>query len=73
MSSTRIRAALEELLREGSHESCEHACECFGPGMAGWLAYDDFESNAAGGCWFSECHCATDAQRMAADALMGKK
>ena len=65
-----IRAALASLLAEGKPEYCSRAEECFQDDQAGWLAYDDPESNACGGCWFSLCACASEAQTAAAELLM---
>lgn len=72
MRTTKIRAALEALLAEGKPAYCEHADECFCNDLTGWLAREDPESSACGGCWFTHCSCATEAQRQAADALMGR-
>lgn len=63
--------ALEELLEDGEPlTGCSKAGECFTNDRTGWLAFNDPESNAAGGCWFMECFCASDAQRKASELLM---
>ena len=67
------RLALEELLTEsGALIECGNADQCFSCDQWGWLSYDDPESNSCGGKPWSECFCATEAQRRAADVLNGK-
>lgn len=68
--NSELRAALGSLLADGKPEYCDHADECFQDDQAGWLAYDDPESSACGGCWFSLCLCASEAQTTAAELLM---
>ena len=64
-----LREVLERLLIEGRPEYCDRAYSCFSDGPAGWLAWEDEESSAVGGCLFSLCHCASEAQRDASDLL----
>ena len=66
--------ALQELLEDGETMTrCPKAEECFSDGRTGWLAFEDPVSNAAGGCWFMECYCASDAQRKASELLMKER
>ena len=69
----RLREALENLFEDGepSRSNCGRASECFSSGRCGRGAYETPLENAAGGCWFRECHCMSEAQQNAA-ALLDK-
>ena len=66
----RLREALENLFEE-SEPRCDLAEQCFSSGRCGRGAYETPLENAAGGCWFRECHCMSEAQQNAA-ALLDK-
>ena len=67
----RLREALENLFEDGepSRFNCGRASECFSSGRCGRGAYETPLENAAGGCWFSECGCMSEAQQTAASIL----
>lgn len=65
----RMRAALEYLFEETGPATCSTSDECFSSGRCGRGAYETPLENAAGGCWFSECSCMSDAQQNAASIL----
>ena len=63
-----LREALENLFEE-SEPRCDLAEQCFSSGRCGRGAYETPLENAAGGCWFSECSCMSEAQQNAAQLL----
>ena len=67
----RLTKALEDLFEDGepSRSNCGRASECFSSGRCGRGAYETPLENAAGGCWFSECGCMSEAQQNAASIL----
>lgn len=65
----------KELLRHWMHEAgesiqCDKATECYRDDRTGWLAFEDPENNAAGGCWFAHCSCASSLHHKTAKFLM---
>ena len=70
-SIEQFRECLQELLEESapSPKDCPNSDQCFMGGEAGRGAYLTPEENAAGGSWFRECHCMSEAQQKAAELL----
>ena len=63
----------KDAVREGVGlpDECDHEIECSDPRNG--ATWTDLESNAAGGCPWSSCHCARDCFRELWDRINGKR
>lgn len=61
--------ALEDLFEESEPSHCPFSGECFSSGRCGRGAFETPLENAAGGSWFRECSCMSEAQQNAASLL----